>query len=95
MASRKLSNIIIYTPVLINLYNIASMTTFSVKGLKEDICVSAKSDGGCTGCVGGGGPVDPVIVMKVHENGYRLSQYYARPHYHIPYLPSGEGKSCQ
>ena len=39
--------------------------------------------------------MEPVVVMEVHHDGYRLSEHYADPHYHIPNLPSGKGEGRQ
>ena len=40
-------------------------------------------------------PVDDVVVMKVHEDGDRLAQDDARPHYHIPNLTSEQTNGRQ
>ena len=45
--------------------------------------------------VGVAGPVEPVVVLQVHEDGYGLTQHNAAPHDHVPNLPSGKGESCQ
>ena len=55
---------------------------------------SGNSDGGCIGS-GSGGPVEPVIVVEVHQNGHRLSQDNAQPHDHIAYLPPGKRQRSQ
>ena len=40
------------------------------------------------------GPVEPVVVVQVHQDGRRLAEHDAAPHDHIPDLPLGEGQGC-
>ena len=41
------------------------------------------------------GPVDPVVVVHVAENGQRLAQHNAGPHYHVAHLTSEPGECSQ